>query len=98
MAKFLNKNRLGLLLSILVLTTMSSCTSNDPPKTGRYQIFFSPYIREDTFLVDTEKGRVWRAVRYIDVTGKPTVWEEIDIIDRKGEIGTTLPEWVKTHP
>ena len=41
---------------------------------GRYQIVFSPHERTDTFLVDTEYGRVWQ-LKISDEYG--TAFEEI---------------------
>lgn len=29
---------------------------------GRYQMYFSPFMRADTFIVDTKGGQVWQMV------------------------------------
>jgi hypothetical protein len=50
-----------------------------PPvaRVGRYQIVFSPHMREDTFLIDTDTGRIWQMTEIADLPGKPSVWEEM---------------------
>ena len=45
------------------------------PQFGRYQIFFSPYGRADTFLVDTDNGRIWVHAEFSGLQGKPIIWE-----------------------
>jgi hypothetical protein len=30
---------------------------------GRYKIFYSPIARTDTFLLDTQTGKVWQLVK-----------------------------------
>ena len=49
--------------------TLSDSTKSQPQPIsapGRYQIFFSPNVRADTFLVDTSTGRIWRMTRIQD--------------------------------
>lgn len=64
----------------------------------RYQIVFSPHLRADTFLLDTQKGRIWKSVKFSDVPEQPDTWDEMDIIDSQGEIGMTLIDFLKAHP
>jgi hypothetical protein len=49
------------------VNTLSDSTKSQPQAIsapGRYQIFFSPNVRADTFLVDTSTGRIWRMMRF----------------------------------
>ena len=53
------------LISLLAFSSASSAQTVPPVQRspdGRYQLFFSPHMRSDTFLVDTATGRVWRMV------------------------------------
>ncbi len=43
----------------------------------RYQIYFSPHMRIDTYLLDSQTGRSWRPIQYNDLEGRPTVWKEV---------------------
>lgn len=54
---------------------------NAPVQSGRFQIFFSPHARGDTFLVDTQTGKVWQLIKFTDVRGEPTVWDRMDRLD-----------------
>ena len=60
---------------------------------GRYQIVFSPHLRADTYLIDTQKGRVWQLTQFTDLPSKPTAWIETDIVDNQGEIGMKYSEF-----
>jgi len=64
---------------------------------ARYQIFFGPHARADTFLVDTQRGRVWVLSKFSDIAGEPTAFDEVDIIDSTGEIGMKLSEFLQLH-
>ena len=48
---------------------------------GRYQIVFSPFARADTFLLDSETGRIWQLSKYVDRQGEPVVWEPMTRLD-----------------
>jgi hypothetical protein len=48
---------------------------------GRYQIIFSPHLRADTFLVDTQTGKVWQKTSYAFLQGEPEAWLNVDRID-----------------
>lgn len=63
----------------------------------RYQIVFGPHARADTFLLDTYKGRVWRLVKYTDLPDQPTAFDEVEIIDNRGEIGMRWSEFRKLY-
>ena len=85
-------------------STQSLAASSGPaaPRNGRYVITVNPNARVDTFLLDTQSGRVWRQVKYTDVKGEPTVWEDMTIIDNgppdsKIPGALTIFEFVQTH-
>jgi hypothetical protein len=44
----------------------NSTASDTTSRPGRYQIFFNPNARADTFLVDTQTGKVWQ---FVDIHG-----------------------------
>jgi hypothetical protein len=52
---------------------------------GRYQIVINPQVRADTFLLDTETGRIWMPTQYTDTVGEPTVWKVQDRVNNEAE-------------
>ncbi|MFB9158949.1 hypothetical protein [Chromobacterium violaceum] len=76
------------LLPILFLTTCTSACEKSvttPPtvtekttiiQNERYKIYFSPLIRADTYLLDTQTGRVWQ--QQLD-RNENSVWVEMDV-------------------
>ena len=48
---------------------------------GRYQIVMRDGVRADTFLLDTETGRVWKPVTITNVKGEPEIWRIADRVD-----------------
>jgi len=50
---------------------------------GRYQIVINPNARADTFLLDTETGKVWVSTAFTNIKGEPTVWLFEDRIDNQ---------------
>jgi hypothetical protein len=40
---------------------------------ARFQIFINPNVRADTFLLDTETGKVWSPVTYTNLENAPQV-------------------------
>jgi len=52
---------------------------------GRYRVSFSPHGIKDTFLVDTQEGRVWRMVTAVDVPGEPSLWSRVPRLDDDAE-------------
>lgn len=53
---------------------------------GRYQLFSNPNIRADTFLLDTQTGKIWRQMKYTDIQDEPTVWKFELRIDNESEL------------
>jgi hypothetical protein len=41
---------------------------------GRFRIFFSPHARADTYLLDTQTGKVWQLTQFTGLNGEPTAW------------------------
>lgn len=61
---FAKRARLGavvLMLAALTRETLAAPAKAAPaqPVAGRFQIYFSPHARMETFLLDTITGRVW---------------------------------------
>jgi hypothetical protein len=52
-----------------------------PIQNGRFQIFFNPNVRADTFLLDTQTGKVWQLTKFTNLIGDPTVWNRMERID-----------------
>jgi len=61
-------------LSHLFAHAQRNAATTAPATAGRYRIVFSPHVRADTFLLDTETGRIWRQTEVTDLKDKPTVW------------------------
>ena len=82
-----------LVVALLVIATQQTIAADQPPPdqsppttlTGRYQIVFSPHMRADTFLLDTETGRVWSVVKFSELNGEPVVWEPMVRLDSEAE-------------
>ena len=60
--------------------------------TGRYQIVISPSSAANTFLLDTETGRVWREVVVDNIEGEPAVFKLQDRVDSDAD----LTAWART--
>ena len=67
--------------AIVALLAMAIPASSQSTNTGcgRYQIYFSPILREDTFMIDTNTGDIWKQVK--DKVGG-SVWEIMRRIDQ----------------
>lgn len=72
---------------LMILTLSAVSLSNvfaqpgAPIQNGRFQIFINPNVRADTFLVDTQTGKVWQLTQFTDVKGEPTAWNRMDRLD-----------------
>jgi hypothetical protein len=49
---------------------------------GRFRILFSPHARADTFLLDTQTGRVWQLK---GLNGEPAAWSPMTRLDSSQE-------------
>lgn len=81
-------------LLLLIVPIIAGCDNHSSPQ--RYQMVSNPQMT-DTYLLDNQKGRIWQLTTSTDVPGHPEVWEEMDIIDNKGEIGMTSSAYLKLH-
>lgn len=73
------------------MSGQSSPSSSNSPLSRRYQIVFNPNVRADTFLLDTETGKIWRRAMFSDLPDQPTAWEFENRIDK----GQELREYIK---
>lgn len=60
---------------------------------GRYQIIINPNARADTFLLDTENGRIWKPLGISDIPGQPVVWKFQDRVDNQAEFNMWLAKF-----
>ncbi len=58
--------------------TVNDFWPSDQNGGGRFRIFFSPHARADTFLLDTQTGRVWQLM---GLNGEPTAWTPMTRLD-----------------
>ncbi len=58
--------------------TVSDFWPSDQNGAGRFRIFFSPHARADTFLLDTQTGRVWQLK---GLNGEPAAWAPMTRLD-----------------
>lgn len=68
-------------------------TPRAPEQYGRYVITFSPFARADTFLLDTETGKVWQLTKFTDLEGEPLVFKYLERVDSEAK----LTEWALTQ-
>jgi len=68
------------------------------PIQGRFVIAFSPIVRADTFLVDTETGRVWQSIRYTDMPGEPLIWRYMERVDSHEHLLKWFDRYAKDRP
>jgi hypothetical protein len=80
----------------IALDNPSALAATPMPRNGRYVIVFSPIARADTFLLDTQKGKVWQLTRFNDLVGEPLVWDDMGIIDNSADIAQRIPESLTT--
>jgi hypothetical protein len=83
-------------LATWALDREASGAGNQPVEDAhpaRFQIVMNPNVRADTFLLDTETGRIWSPVTYTDLENAPEVWKIHDRVDTQSE----LYEWIEQH-
>jgi hypothetical protein len=59
---------------------------------GRYQIVTSPHNARDTFLLDTETGRVWQLTVFSFLNDDPVVWNLMPRIDTPDDYGAVIKD------
>jgi hypothetical protein len=100
-AEYKGEHQMKRLVILLVAISLISAViaiaqtrTQSPPEIkltpGRYQIVINPNVRADTFLLDTETGRVWHPIQYSDIQGKPSVWKFDERVDNEHE----LEDWL----
>lgn len=94
---------LKLIPNILAITALSCAPltnvfaqQSERVQNDRFQIFFAPRARADTFLLDKQTGKVWQLTKLTDIEGEPLVWNRMDRIDdNKSEHQYVLRHGVK---
>jgi hypothetical protein len=75
--------------AVIASTVVGQATPKLPPVattvSGRYQIVINPNIRADTFLLDTQSGKVWIPVVCSNCNGEPSRWMYMDRVDNEKE-------------
>jgi hypothetical protein len=85
-------------ITLFALLALGGCDRLQVNGAQRFQIVSNPNARVDTFLLDTQKGKVWRMTRITDLEDQPTVWEPMEIIDVDGDIGISPKTLLERHP
>ena len=67
--------------------------TNAPSQQGRYQIVMSPHNARDTFLLDTETGRVWQLMVFSFLNDEPVVWNAMPRIDNDDDYAKVVREY-----
>jgi len=65
-------------------------TTINPNDVGRYQILT---IANDTFLIDTAGGFVWRLTQYSEFNREPLAWAPMFRLDRPSDTSPLLTEY-----
>jgi hypothetical protein len=65
---------------------------------GRYQIVMSTLSGKNTFMVDTQTGRVWQLTQFTDIEDEPTVWLNQTRLDGELDIQRYLLSHRKKQP
>jgi len=92
------KSRVFLGIALLSMLMLTGCDQLPSSGSQRFQIVFNPNVRADTFLIDTQKGKVWQLSKFTSVENQPTAWEPMEIIDPDGDIGVTPKTFFERHP
>lgn len=85
-------------ITVLSVMALAGCDQFQSSQAPRYQIVFNPSVRADTFLIDTQKGKVWKQTTITDVESQPTVWQPMVVIDGMGDTGITSKEFLERYP
>jgi len=66
--------------------------ANAPNPQGRYQIVMSPHNARDTFLLDTETGRVWELTVFSFLNDEPVVWNATPRMDNDDDYAKVVSD------
>ena len=87
----------------LVIASVTTVFAQEPPRVvtqstpqGRFQIVFSPFVRADTYLLDTQTGRIWQQVKWSE--GESSVWHPMTRLDTPEEIAMYYNAHKKNAP
>jgi hypothetical protein len=81
-------SKIALLTSVVLgLTGCDQLKPTTAPQ-GPYQIVMSPHGARDTFLINTETGRVWQLTVFTFLNGEPVVWNAMPRIDNDNDYAT----------
>lgn len=86
----------GIFAFVAVLSAQAPSRAIQTPSgpNQRYQIVMNPNMRADTFLLDTQTGRIWEKVVYENKPDEPHVWA---IMPRQDNDVDRIV-WEKSHP
>jgi hypothetical protein len=84
--------------SALDLTLPKSDLVKSSPTQGRYQIIMSPHNARDTFLLDSETGRVWQLTIFTFLNGEPGVWDLMPRIDTPEDHAKVVNDYGRKPP
>ena len=97
----------GALLSVPILSLLASFAAAQVPKSdqlphlaaptpqGRYQIIMSPHNARDTFLIDTETGKIWQLTVFSFLNDEPAVWNVMPRIDNDDDRAKIIADYGK---
>lgn len=84
---------LGIVFAASLATAQERPQARAPDQYGRYVVTFSPFARADSFLLDTQTGRVWQLTRFTDLEGEPLIWKNMERIDSEAQ----LMQWLRSQ-
>lgn len=70
-----------LLLAADPAVAQQKASQSSASSTPRYQLYFSPHGREDTFLVDLFTGKVWILTTFTDMENAQVAWKFMERLD-----------------
>jgi hypothetical protein len=82
-----------ILAGVMLVTAAATAQPAQPGQNGRYVILFSPHVRADTFLLDTQTGRVWVQSQYSDLNQSPTAWSPMERLDTPQQLDAFVKEY-----
>lgn len=85
-------------IAVLSVLALAGCDQFQSSQAQRYQIVFNPSARADTFMIDTQKGKVWQLTKITDVESQPTIWQPMVVLDGSGDTGINSKEFLERYP
>jgi len=88
---------LGIVLGVAYAQTKAPAAqapqASAQSQAGRYQIVTSPVLARNTFLLDTQTGRIWQLTQFTNLKDEPTAWMIQPRLDNDAEES----KWVITQ-